>query len=129
MHIRYDDITGLIPEQPIWWLNGVPRYRAFNPNDLNVYAREALLIRVECQMCFKQFDVGQYYPNSAGGDGRLPYRDDPPSHSSDVEDCCGGESMGFTELQILEFWARRGSVHWIRDREREVIYETRAVPD
>lgn len=50
MHIRYDDIIDKISKAPIWWLYGFPRYRRFAPNDLNVYAREAVLMRVECQM-------------------------------------------------------------------------------
>lgn len=123
MHIRYDDIIDKISEAPIWWLYGIPRYRSFAPNDLNVYAREAVLMRVECQMCFKQFDVGQYYPDKRFGGEHFPYREDPPSHASDVEEYCGGDSMGFSELQVLEFWRRvPGSTEWARDHSREEIF-------
>jgi len=132
MHISYDDITERIAEPPLWWLEGVPRYRSFRPDDLNVYAQTVVLTEVECQMCFRKFNIGQYSPSpgSPGADGQqLPYRDDPPSHSSRAEESCGGESMGFSELRILEFWRRVGfdpvaeppiMPHWVRDKAREV---------
>src|SRR5258706_3767394 len=132
MHIRYDDITGLTAEAPMWWLQGVPRYRSFRPDDLNVYANEVVLMRVECQMCFRQFDIGQYIPSAASFD-KLPYHDDPPSHSSDREEYCGGGSMGVTELQILEFWRRTpfdpsphapNSFEWVRDHAQQAIYDS-----
>ena len=131
MHIKYDDITSRIAEPAVWWLNGVPRYRSFAPDDLGVYAREVALMRVECQMCLQQFDLGLYAPSHRGD--ALPYHDDPPRHSSDSEDDCAGSTMGYTEVQILEFWRQVPfepsadppiMPHWIRDHEREIILRT-----
>jgi hypothetical protein len=128
MHISYDDITRRIVDLPIWWLNGVPRYDAFAPSKLSAYAHEAALVKVECQMCYKQFLIGCFGPSRHG---EVPYRDDPPYHSSDREEYCGGNSMGYTELQILEFWNMTAwepdadpfvVPHWRRDPSRERIF-------
>ncbi len=143
MHIRYDDITNEIDKPPVWWLNGVPRYRDFRPDDLNIYAQEAALLRVECQVCFKQFDIGQYGPASPSHARNVPYHDDPPSHSSDSEEYCGGGAMGFVLLRVLEFWKKAspgesGShayLSWFRDHENEIIceyptlYDQESIPD
>ncbi|MEG3087256.1 hypothetical protein [Sphingomonas sp. PB4P5] len=132
MHISYDDITKRIAEPPNWWLEGVPRYRSFRPDDLDVYAQEVVLMEVECQMCFRKFNIGQYSPNAWHPGQHLPLHGDPPSHSSDAEESCGGESMGFTELRIFEFWRRARydpaaeppvESHWVRDHNREIAYK------
>jgi len=138
MHISYDDITKRIAELPVWWLEGVPRYRSFRPDDLNVYAQEAVLMQVECQMCFRKFNIGQYSPSAYHPGQQLPFHDDPPSHSSHVEERCGGESMGFTELRTLEFWRRTRydpaaeppvESRWVRDHEQEIVYEEATVSE
>ena len=138
MHISYDDITKRIAEPPNWWLEGVPRYNSFRPDDLNVYAQEVVLMQVECQMCFRKFNIGQYTPSARHAGQQLPFHDDPPSHSSWAEGGCGGESMGFTELRILEFGRRTRydpaaeppvDAHWVRDHDREIAYEEATVSE
>ncbi|MBB2964319.1 hypothetical protein [Methylobacterium sp. R2-1] len=57
MYVRYDDILNRINEPPRWWGNGVPRYKEFEPSDLD-HAMEAMLIHVKCQSCGTNFDMG-----------------------------------------------------------------------
>lgn len=108
MHVSYDDILDRIPEPPLWWLDGVPRYKAFGPAETSVYAFEALLVEAKCQHCQRPFTVG--LPSLRQGVFRaaleqtndLPSIGDPPRH-----DCDGpGNSMNMLATRVLEFWER-----------------------
>lgn len=107
MHVSYDDILHRIPEPPLCWSNGVPRYEPFEPHMTSVYAGEALLVEAKCQHCGCKFNLGvqsslhrpEYGPAIQEGDIRL---DDPPSH-----DCDGpGNSMTSMPVRVLEFWEK-----------------------
>ena len=114
----YVDITSRISEPPTWWCLGVPRYKAFDPHDVDGY--EAILLKVACQYCGQVFSVCHYSPcpqweriivDDQIATGAL--RDDPPRHFdcrlpkdvTDVDDCTG-VVMGFEWLEIVEVWER-----------------------
>ena len=116
MWVSYDDILKRIPEDPLWWSDGVPRYEPFRPAMTSVYAKEALLVEAKCQHCGRLFTMGLH---SRGDYCReLQETDDilvgdPPNH-----DCGGpGNHMQTVPLRILEFWAlfvTRESREWQR---------------
>jgi len=126
MHIDYGDITDRISEPPIWWLDGVPRYKPFQPHDLDVYARKVVLLSCACQSCGKIFLIGQHGRQSED----LPYDDDPPSHSYGNGDECAGTTMTMEWIRIIQYWSRmpydpevEGSGQWARDSSREVVFD------
>jgi hypothetical protein len=55
----YDDILSRIAEEPVWFdEHAVPRYCKFAPDNLaNIYAGEAALAEVTCQVCKRLFRV------------------------------------------------------------------------
>ena len=109
MWVAYRDILDRIPEPPLWWLDGVPRYEPFKPYSTSVYAGEALLVQAKCQVCSKPFTLGLYswsnrpeFRKELEETGGLMGIGDPPSH-----DCTGpGNSMNSVPMRILEFWER-----------------------
>lgn len=126
----YKDITSRIAEKPKWYdSNGVPRYDPFRPNDVpNIYAKEAVLYRIDCQACGQQFKVALHWhplddillaniethPLSWwAAKGHLSFGD-PPHHGG-----CAGETMMSESRRILEFWKRDGD--WVRVPELESI--------
>ena len=121
MQVRYDDILKRIPEAPLWWLDGVPRYDPFNRN-LMPSNREIALVRSACSMCGTIFDVGVYRPR----DSHFPslraemehYGEillgDPPA----VFCCPSGYATTSSALEVLEFWERDGT-NWRRVPELE----------
>ena len=120
MHIRYDDILRRIPQSPKWWLDGVPRYDDFQPSDLCVYASEALLVHIRCQMCKHDFHIGLYDPSpyhsrtfkSVLMESRTLGMGDPPSGCPDPE--CTGRCSSAEEVAVLQFWERKGTEDWRR---------------
>lgn len=110
MLAAYEDITRRIPEPPKWWdSNGVPRYDDFKPGDVpNIYAREVVLYRIECQECGQPFLVADEW--RAGSDklsdlvraGQLHYGD-PPRHGENG--CLAGDTMNCVDREVVEFWA------------------------
>lgn len=117
MHIAYSDITSRIAEPPLWWLNGVPRYCPFRPQETDIYAREALLVHIRCQACGADFNIGLFDPRDFGAtsfrerllQSRTLGVGDPPNSG-----CCdGGCSMSADEVAVLEFWERRDR-DWLR---------------
>jgi len=125
MYIEYDDIVSRIPGKPLWWLNGVPRYEPFKPDDVGVYAKEAALVRTACQVCAVVFDIGFAGPSPDYPFGMRPYLamhgalwiGDPPNNFH-RKDNCTGRFSGSTEVAIIEFW-RRPDYEWVRDPEME----------
>jgi len=124
MYIRYDDILHRIPEPPLWWLNGVPRYDPFAPQDVEVYSSQVALVRSECT-CGARYDVGIHSTHHGWTlRDRLAFWarigvGDPPN----VECCQGGASDSAYEIAILQFWERDLSVipgvDWHRVLEME----------
>lgn len=129
MHIPYNDIYRRIPEPPKWWLDGVPRYDEFTPDDVSVYAREVALVRVECQPDPAViYEIAVYSPspeypyglkNEIMGTGIL-WTHDPPNH----ENPNVVPHMSTWPLEIVQFWSRPDLLRW----EREPRFEI-AMPD
>lgn len=122
----YRDITSRIAESPKWWdSNGVPRYDDFRPDDApDIYAREAVLYRIECQECGRSFLVGEDWGLSDESplsvlieSGHLHYGD-PPRH----DDCLAGDTMNCVDREVVEFWDKSDVlVGWRRVPELEGI--------
>lgn len=138
MKAAYDDIKNAINMEPLWYdQNGVPRYAEFGPEMApDIYAREVVLLRIECQACQKRFWVEMHscdWPpeipmisddiNDWLAEGRAPewfpiHYGDPPIH-----DCPGaGNVMNCEDLYIAQFW-KRGKEGWYRVPELEVILD------
>lgn len=119
MKRHYDDILSRIPEPPQWFdEGGVPRFVAFAPDEAaNIYAKEVVLLLVECQACEREFKVCLSWsamdhvrnipPLSANPAG-LEYHDPP-----NVECCAAGPTMNSVPIRVLEFW-RKERFDWER---------------
>lgn len=128
MNHHYNDIRSRIAEPPRWFdENGVPRYDDFSPRDVaNIYAREAVLVRIACQGCGARFDVAfsrdrigwkcgkmVELPPLADSirDGSLHYGDPP-----NIGCCPAGPTMNCDDLRVLEYWRRsKSGFDWDRD--------------
>jgi hypothetical protein len=119
MRPSYDDITSHIAEEPVWYdEHGVPRYRAFEPGLLSVYAVEAALVEIACQNCERRFlvsvakELGDLHTLQIDEDFEYG---DPPNAG-----CCpSGPTMSSIPKRIIEFWSRVGAGDWTRDLSRE----------
>lgn len=144
----YADIHEAADSYPFWYDGqGVPRFALFEPDMLGVYDKFALLIRIRCQSCHRDFLVGEgwtgygitYEPISEL-DG-VPTEDamyklkvnhfdlavlssgfsygDPPRHD------CGGDSMSSENVCIEQAWERvpkeRNFPVWVRNPEVESL--------
>lgn len=125
MNPTYDDIRDRIAEPPKWFdENAVPRYCDFHPENCDIYATEAILLRIACQNCGREFDVAMTWSNLDGvrrlpklSEQECPEYSDPPN----VECCASGPTMNSIPLRVVEFWQRE-SFEWVRrpDLEREL---------
>lgn len=128
MKAAYQDITSRLGK-PLWHdEEGVPRYEKFHPELVsNIYAQEAVLVRILCQGCGTPFDVAMTW------DGTMMerrtavpslqervergsvYYGDPPNMGC----CASGPTMTSEPDRILEFWVRE-NMEWARKPELEV---------
>lgn len=120
MHTCYADILSRIPEPPLWFDEcAVPRYVPFAPNQCaNIYAKEAVLVRIACQGCQQTFDVA--FTSAAASEKIPPKSDGTPLllrdyiahkelHYGDppnVECCAAGASMNSVPQTVLEYWVK-----------------------
>ena len=126
----YPDITSKLGK-PLWWDEaGCPRYAPFRP-DLcsNIYATEAALVEIACQLCGARFLVAftsngiQAYEN--GGrtladeirSGVLGYGD-PPMH----KECCAGYTVTSDAVRVMEYWHQE-RLTWLRQPELEKLFK------
>jgi hypothetical protein len=115
MRDTFDDIRSRITEEPTWYdENGTPRYGVFSPVQCpNIYANQAVLLRIACQSCEREFLVemsgGWFIPINEPK--RLHYGD-PPAHH------CIGDTENCDDLYVVEVWARDRS-EWKRIPELE----------
>jgi hypothetical protein len=132
MHHHYACIRRRIVEPPKWWdEDGVPRYDEFSPRETaNIYAKECVLLRIECQDCEREFDVCMSWTET----DRLLYKrpsllervrdktihyGDPPN----VECCPAGPTMNSNPRRVLQFWRQEigaGHMEWERRRDFEI---------
>ena len=128
MKHHYRDIRALTLLAPSWWdENGVPRYCVFGPRETaNIYASEAVLLKVRCQNCGRLFRVCLSWSSTdrirLGAPsleervraGTVHYGDPPNA------DCCpSGPTMNSEAERVLEFW-RSVDCRWVRAPELEV---------
>jgi len=124
MKPAYDDITSRIAEEPQWWdEHGVPRYGAFDPGNVDIYADEVALFLIECQNCAKQFEVALSSPYGSrsadiGVDWEtVSYDEQPVSHRvrkgslhygdpPNMGCCASGVTMNSVPRRVLQFWRR-----------------------
>jgi len=121
----YRDITTRIAEPPTFFDdNGVPRYEPFTPELLGVYDDFALLAKIACQSCGRQFLVGCGWPRFNVFQDPIIERTlanlvrgfdygDPPRHSTPDNNRCAGETMSSDLVRIVEAWERTG-LNWSR---------------
>ena len=104
---------------PAWFdEHGVPRYCEFRPTNLaNIYATEAVLFLVGCQVCGKGFLVAMSgaFPAISDliGNNALDYGD-PPNVG------CGNASMSSVPQSVLQYWSRPQMGDWRQDHRLEV---------
>jgi hypothetical protein len=127
---HYADIREKLGE-PQWWDEvAVPRYCEFSPDaTASIYAKEACLVRIECQGCRTPFRVcftsdgttwvagnlEQYSLAGAVKRGAIHYGD-PPNAG-----CCpAGPTMNSIPRRVLEFWRKDSKFNWERAHELEV---------
>ncbi len=132
MNNDYADITERLGA-PQWWDEAaVPRYCDFGPNQAaNIYAKEVVLLHIECQNCGKAFKVAmsnsgfdvrmvELTPRriaEAIADGSIHYGD-PPNYG-----CCpAGPTMNSVPRRVLEYWERE-RMNWRRREDLEVELE------
>lgn len=118
MHETYDDIRSRIQELPKWFDEyAVPRYCEFHPEHCaDIYARQACLLRIECQGCGREFRVAMSwsgYDEIEALDWLVEQKTihygDPPN----VECCASGPTMNSVPRRVLQFW-RRTRPEWER---------------
>jgi hypothetical protein len=143
MRAGYDDIRALADKlgvQPIWWdTHGVPRYVEHRPDHAaNIYADEAVLLRIACQLCgekqlvqmtWSSMDTiraqihtewaaltrGESKPDARQPSlaefiraGTIHYGDPPRHNDGNGEFCHAGCTMNCEDLAIVEYWHRGG---------------------
>lgn len=139
MKPSYKDILDLAREAPFWYdQNGTPRYCKFHPRHAsNIYAREVVLLKIECASCRERFLVEM---NTTGWGIRLDSfsygmslvlrRDDigevanlnygdPPHHTYQGHQCAG-TTMTCDDIRIMQFWRKDADGEWERVKEYEI---------
>ena len=121
---NYEDITSRIKEAPAWYdMHGAPRYGEFKPKICpDIYARWVALLRIQCQMCRRQFDVemhGSIWDGLFPNPKKLHYGD-PPVHRVNGEACmCAGSTPNCGDLLVLDAWGENANGRWVRHPELE----------
>ncbi|SNS91462.1 hypothetical protein SAMN06295955_107150 [Sphingopyxis indica] len=124
MLLRYDDIIDRVSDRALWWLDGVPRYCAFDPE--LVISSEVALVHTECRECRTRYDVAvcPRAPLFANVRDQVAFENqvnvgDPPvaCHLLGAR-CAGGATMTSLQVRILEYWVQdRGTIPHIWRRE------------
>jgi len=129
MKPKFEDLRELGGEPKWFGSKGEPRYCDFHPGRISPYAREAVLLRIECQACGEEFKVAIYSTPlelhdydidsleeavKEGKGAKYLHYGDPPIHD------CIGDTMNSIPREILQFWSREPtSVEWGRLEEYE----------
>lgn len=140
MNHHYNDIRVHIATPPDWFdENAVPRWGAFSPqNTANIYADEAVLLKIRCQNCGRPFLVCMSSSESqrlmasvrALESGLAPSLADEVRAKSieygdppNIECCPSGPTMNSEPDRVVEFWRRNAQHDWERVPELEVDVE------
>lgn len=139
MKALYEDILALTDKEPDWYdMAGVPRFAKFDPERCpNIYAKEVILLRIQCQNCQRKFNVEMHWDcykgrqsiSEAIGKGDLGYihYGDPPRHGTGPDGkwlCAAGDTMNSEQIKILEFWTKgEHGIGWERKPEYEIEWE------
>lgn len=123
MKASYEDILKRIKD-PIQWFDdrGTPRYDLFYPTLVpDIYANEALLLKIRCAGCEKAFLVGlsrsSFYSGSRFRDNlQCVGYGDAPIHG------CSGDTMLSDAIRVVEYWAKDEATghEWQRFPELEI---------
>jgi hypothetical protein len=127
MKQNFTDITSRISTPPLWFdVEGFPRYDPFHPSiQSNIYADEAVLLKIECQGCGHPFDVcitsDRHFRKETLEElvktKQICYHDPP-----NIGCCAAGPTMNSIEIKVLEFW-KRVKHEWTRIPELEIEFE------
>ena len=127
MHAPYHDILRKVPQRPVWWLGGVPRYEPFSPDSAGIF--EIALVHTECQACRTRYDVAvtarpplfHSLRTVLAYDNSLEIGDPPfACNELGAPQCGAGYCMSSLEIRILEFWCRTTILsEWRRDPDLE----------
>jgi hypothetical protein len=129
VHQCYDDILSRIDEKPIWFDEyAVPRYCEFSPEKLaNIYAGEAVLAEVTCQVCKRVFRVALSEANWTTGTiadairSRTLEFGDPPNVG-----CCNNADLRSEPRRVIEYWHRHHPEYTRREGNRRIVTDVRA---
>ena len=127
MNHHYGDIRRLSSTPPIWFdENAVPRFCEFSPDEgADIYAKEIVLLRVDCQDCGHQFRVAMSWNETSqilrgfaplSKNIKSLHYGDPPN----IECCPSGPTMNSEPRRTIEFW-RREHGDWARVPELEGV--------
>lgn len=131
MHYHYQDIRKRIAEEPTWFdEHGVPRWEAFSPRAVaNIYAKEVVLLHIECQSCRRAFRVAMSssdYDTLVQGSPALQALverkaiayGDPPN----IGCCPAGPTMSSDTRRVLQFWKYQ-RFEWSRVAKLEIAID------
>jgi hypothetical protein len=121
---RYDDIFSRINEPPHWFDEyAVPRYCAFAPDKLaNIYASEAVLAEIACQVCKHLFRVAFSEANWRSGTVADAIRSrtltfgDPPNYC-----CCNNAHMSSEPRKVIQYWRRHDPKYTRLDGDSVIV--------
>ena len=104
---------------PAWFdEHGVPRYCEFRPTNLaNIYATEAVLFLVGCQVCGKGFLVAMSRCVSCY---KRPDREQRPRLWRSAKRGLRNASMSSVPQSVLQYWSRPQMGDWRQDHRLEV---------
>jgi len=130
MKIPYDDILNRIAERPKWWLDGVPRYDDFRPEDATIYGRRVLLVHTRC-VCGTDYlqgvEAGQPEFAEMIARGTVGLGDPPFACHIVGNGACSDFATTCREIRVLECWERvepralqPGEREWKRNPRFEV---------
>lgn len=137
MKALYEDILALTDKSPDWYdMDGVPRFAEFHPSLCpNIYAKEVILLEIQCQDCDRRFKVEMHWSHHGGKQsiskaieaddlGYIHYSD-PPRHSKHGDRLCyAGDTMNSEQVRIVEFWSKANPIgEWQRKPEYEIEWD------
>jgi hypothetical protein len=142
MHADYSDIIDRINIRPLWFdEHAVPRYDIFQPKLIaNIYAKECVLLRIECQGCGHEFEVAMSQDQMANlGRTCRPSRSDCAPLAMQIAEksihygdppnigcCASGPTMSCVDRKVLEYWHSGPDTNytWTREPSCEVDIDT-----